>query len=170
MSDPSENWEKIEIAAPVYIPTLDGKAIAETVEVKVEAYRNPADGEIYLDGHALKKLEDAKARYMGLLTPEEILDLRERLDMTQEKISELFQIGKKTWSRWENGRERPSRSLNLLLHALNDGKVDINYLTLMANPALRRQPIEAHREGQVRRTFAFRPEKQAHEEPIVRGG
>ncbi|MBU6401496.1 MAG: hypothetical protein KGS61_14360, partial [Verrucomicrobia bacterium] len=71
MSDPTKNWEKMRTKVPVQIPTPDRKGIAETVEVEVDAYRNPADGELYFDGEALERLDDVKARHMGLLLPEE---------------------------------------------------------------------------------------------------
>ena len=58
--------------------------------------------------------------------------LRKRLGLTQPQISELLQIGEKTWTRWETGRERPSRSINVLLFALNDGKLDAAYLRSVA--------------------------------------
>lgn len=77
-------------------------------------------------------LDKAKARHMGLLTPEQIKALRKRLGLTQPQISELLQIGEKTWTRWETGRERPSRSINVLLFALNDGKLDAAYLRSVA--------------------------------------
>ena len=41
MSDPTKNWKKIRTKVPVHVPMPDGKGIAETVEVEVEAYRNP---------------------------------------------------------------------------------------------------------------------------------
>jgi transcriptional regulator with XRE-family HTH domain len=69
---------------------------------------------------------------MGLLTPEQIKGLRKRLGLTQPQISELLQIGEKTWTRWETGRERPSRVINVLLFALNDGKLDAGYLRSVA--------------------------------------
>lgn len=45
-----------------------------------------------------------------------------------------FRIGEKTWSPWENGRNRPSRSINLLLRALDDGKITTDYLKAVATP------------------------------------
>jgi len=123
-----DRLERIQVEEPVNIPTLDGTGIAETVTVKVPAWRDPKDGEIYLDTEAAAILDKVKARRMGLLTPEQIKALRERLDLTQKQISELLQIGEKTWTRWETGRERPSRSINVLLSALNDGKIDVYYL------------------------------------------
>jgi transcriptional regulator with XRE-family HTH domain len=67
-----------------------------------------------------------------LLTPDQIRSLRERLGLTQREVSELLQIGEKTWTRWETGRDRPSRSINVLLCALNDGRIDVAYLRSLA--------------------------------------
>lgn len=99
-----ERLERIEVEEPVHIPTLDGTGIAETVTAKVPAWRDPKDGEVYLDTEATAILDKVKARHMGLLTPGRIKALRKRLDLTQPQISELLQIGEKTWTRWETGR------------------------------------------------------------------
>jgi DNA-binding XRE family transcriptional regulator len=48
--------------------------------------------------------------------------------VTQKELAELLQIGEKSWTRWETGREHPSRSINILICALNDGQIDLNYL------------------------------------------
>ena len=132
MNSLSERLERIEVEEPVHIPNLDGTAIAETVTVKVTALRDPKDGEIYLDTEATALLDKVKARHMGLLLPEQIRALRAKLGLTQQQISELLQIGEKTWTRWETGRERPSRVINVLLCALNDGKLDTAYLQSVA--------------------------------------
>lgn len=134
MNDLTKNWERIRTKVPVHIPSRDGKGIAETVEVEVEAYRNPADGEIYLDGDTLARLDDVKARHLGILLPVEIAELREQLGVTQKRMSELLQIGEKSYSRWETGRERPSRSINILLAALADGRIDVAYLESRISP------------------------------------
>ncbi len=135
MKDFKDRLERIEVEEPLHIPTLDGAGIAETIKVKVPAWRDPKDGEIYLDTEATAFLDKAKARYMGLLTPAQIRALRQRLGVTQKQISELLQIGDKTWTRWETGRERPFRSTNVLLYALSDGKIDLAYLRSLAQPS-----------------------------------
>jgi DNA-binding transcriptional regulator YiaG len=122
----------VEVTEPVGIPTPDGKRFAETVHVKVPAWRDPEDGEIYLDSDAIQLLQKVKARHTGLLTTSQIKALRQRLGLTQKKICKLLQIGMKTWTRWETGRERPFRSINVLLCALNDGKIDVAYLQGLA--------------------------------------
>jgi DNA-binding transcriptional regulator YiaG len=125
---PVEGWKPTKINYPVKIATLDGTAIAETVEVEIDAWKN-TEGELFLDGEAREKIENAKARYMGLLTPAEIKDIRiSKLKATQDQVSSWLQLGRKTWSRWESGRERPSRSMNVLLCALRDGKIGAEYL------------------------------------------
>jgi DNA-binding transcriptional regulator YiaG len=121
-----ERRQTIDI--PVPIPNLDGDGILFTKTVKVEAVFDPEVGDYLLDGAALRKIETAKARYMGLLSPASIRELRESLGLTQKQICELLQIGEKTYTRWESGRDHPSRSLNLLLKALRDGRIDIAYL------------------------------------------
>lgn len=55
--------EQVEV--PVHIPTLDGKAVAETIMVKVEGIRDAKTGELFLDGNALELLDKAKARYIA---------------------------------------------------------------------------------------------------------
>lgn len=132
MNTLKERLERIEVEEPVHIPNLDGTGIAETLKVKVPAWRDPKDGGVYLDTEATAILDKVKARHMGLLTPEQIKTLRQRLGLTQQQISELLQIGEKTWTRWETGRERPSRVINVILFALNDGKIDLAYLRSVA--------------------------------------
>jgi DNA-binding transcriptional regulator YiaG len=100
--------------------------------IEVPAWKAP-DGEIYLDDEAHDKIDQTKARLMGILSPAEIKNLRKRLGLTQKRISELLQIGEKSWTRWETGRERPSRAINLLLCALNDGKIDAASLSMSSS-------------------------------------
>ena len=73
-------------------------------------------------------LDDVQARHMGLLTTDEIKAVRTKLGATQKELSELLQIGEKSWTRWETGRDRPSRSMNVLLLALVDGRIDLRWL------------------------------------------
>ena len=117
-----------ETEVPVNIPTLDGKNIAEVITIKVPCHIKEKTGEIFLRGEALQMIDKTKARHMGLMSPEKIKNLRVRLGLNQHEISDLLQIGAKSYTRWENGRARPSRSINILLCALDDGKIDIGYL------------------------------------------
>lgn len=136
---PVPGWEPVRSKQPVHIPSADGSGIARTEMVEVDAWRDPATGDIYLDGYATEKLEAFKARYLGILAPEQIRNLRNAIGMTQKGMAELLQLGEKTWTRWETGRERPSRSMNVLLCALYDGRVDVNYLRSLATCDLHSQ-------------------------------
>lgn len=112
----------------VQIPNLDGDAIAESIRIDVQAYTDPETGEDILTPESMELIEKTQARHMGLMGPEEIRALRLRLMLRQEDMSELLQLGGKSYTRWESGRARPSRSLNLLLCALRDGVITTEYL------------------------------------------
>ncbi len=112
----------------VHIPNLDGDGIAETIRIEVPVRIDPESGEEILTPEAHELIEKTKARRMGLMSPDEIRELRERFDLTQEEMSGLLQIGAKTYTRWESGRARLSRSMNVILSALRDGVVTVEYL------------------------------------------
>src|SRR5258708_36428928 len=99
----------------VLIPNLEGGGIAERVKVKIPAVRDAHTGEARLTEEAFKILEATKARHLGLLLPDQLKALRTRLGLTQKEMSQLLQAGEKSYTRWESGRARPSRMVNLLL-------------------------------------------------------
>jgi len=123
----------------VHIPNLDGDGIAYTVPIEAEAYSDPETGEDVLTPEAVEEIEKIQARHMGLMSAEDIQNLRERLDLSQQEMSDLLQIGAKTYTRWESGRARPSRSMNVLLCALRDGQLDLNYLRAIRDPGKLRE-------------------------------
>lgn len=133
---PVPGWVAITSKQPVFIPNATGDGVAETIMQEVPAWKDPKTGKIYLDGAAHEILDAVKARHLGILLPEQLQDLRKSIGMTQKKMAELLQLGEKTWTRWETGAERPSRSMNLLLCALHEGKIDVGYLR-----SKRRMPI-----------------------------
>jgi DNA-binding transcriptional regulator YiaG len=113
----------------VPIPSIDGQSVTETVDVYAPVTWDEELKEYLLTAEGQEIIENAKARHMGLLLPSELSDLRERLGgLTQKEIGDLLQIGEKTWTRWESGKQRPSRSLNLLLRALYDREIGVDYL------------------------------------------
>jgi DNA-binding transcriptional regulator YiaG len=121
----------------VSIPTADGESTAELISIEIPMEWDVEIQEWLMTDAGLQKVEETKARHMGLMLPSEIHALRQRLNLSQKEISEALQIGEKTWSPWENGRLRPSRSINLLLRALNDGKITIDYLKTAARSSAR---------------------------------
>lgn len=87
-----------------------------------------------LSAEAESLIEDTKARHMGLLLPSELHALRLRHGLSQKAIGDLLQIGAKSWTRWETGKQRPSRSINLLLCALNSGLISPQQLGELGSP------------------------------------
>jgi DNA-binding transcriptional regulator YiaG len=117
----SDNLKHIEVA--VRIPNLEGDGIAETQMVRVPVTIDPHTGEELLTEEAVGLIDSTKARYMGLLLPEEVRKMRVQLGLTQKQMSELLQAGEKSYTRWESGWSRPSRMVNVLLRLLYEGKV-----------------------------------------------
>lgn len=140
MSDPQQNWEPIETEEEVVIPPSNGQGVAEVIKVTVPAFKDPKSGEIYLGEEALRILGDVRARHAGLLTTQEIRSLRKQFGYTQKQMSERLMLGEKTWTRWESGRDRPSRSMNLLLRALQEGRIDMAWLSQQQEPGSRCVP------------------------------
>lgn len=137
---PVPGWIAILSKEKVIVPVYGKTKYKIIAEIEVPAWQDPISKEIFLDGDATNKIEEAKARYMGLLCPNQLKELRQHLGLTQKKISELLQIGPKSWTRWESGKERPSRSMNLLLCALYEGETTIDFLEKHADPDRRGMP------------------------------
>ena len=125
---------KLSAEVTIRIPNLNRDGIAETHTLRVPVSLDPHTGEEMLTAEAIDRIETAKARYMGLLQPSEIKKLRERLGLTQKQISELLQSGEKSWTRWETGKARPSRMVNVLLRLVYEGKVLVSDLTALRKP------------------------------------
>jgi len=137
---PIPGWIAIRSKEKVIVPAYGAKSYKIVAEIDVPAWQDPESEEIFLAGGAAAKIEEAKARHMGLLCPEQLKELRIHLRLTQKRISQLLQIGQKSWTRWESGKERPSQSINLLLCALYRGEISINFLKKHADPARRGMP------------------------------
>lgn len=128
---------RIELRAfDVTIPAADGEKVAAHVSLLVPMEWDESIGEWLLTPDALDEIEATKARHMGLLSSEQIFQLRSRLGLTQAEIGELLKIGSKTWTRWETGKQRPSQSMNLLLRALQTGIVSIPALRQLGQPQI----------------------------------
>lgn len=123
----------------VLVPDLDGTGVAERVMVTIPLEWDEELNQWLLAPEAHRIIEDTKARHMGLLLPAQFKELRERYDYTQKEMGELFQVGEKSWTRWESGKHRPSRSISLLIRALYEGEVSINYLLKRAGKPAREE-------------------------------
>lgn len=120
----------------VVVPTADGESIADEIPVKVPMIWDEEAQDFVLTPEAHEIIEAVKARHMGLLTPDQLRELRAQLgNLSQKAMGELLQVGEKSWCRWESGKQRPSRSVNVLLRALYDGELSVEYLEGLRKPA-----------------------------------
>lgn len=127
--------DKIElIDFEVVIPSIDGSEVVDRIQVKIPVTRDSETGETLLTPEAHDKIEQTQARHMGLISPAELKMIRQRFGLTQRQLGNLLQVGEKSYTRWETGRARPSRSLNVLLCALRDGRLPIPYLQSLQRP------------------------------------
>lgn len=116
----------------VLVPNVEGTEVAERVKVQIPVQYDEELGEWILTPEAHEIIDGTKARHMGLLLPEQFKALRKKLGFSQREMGELFQVGEKSWTRWESGNQRPSRSISLLIKAVHDGEISVNYLLKQA--------------------------------------
>jgi putative zinc finger/helix-turn-helix YgiT family protein len=87
--------------------------------VPVQVCQNSECGETLYGPEAAKVHHQAICAALGLLTPEQIKALRERLGPSQEEFAGLTGIGVATLSRWERGRLLQTRALDRYLRLLD---------------------------------------------------
>ena len=102
---------------------------------EVPFHRCPVCGERLSGIEAAQVTHRAVCKALGLLTPEEILAIRERLGMTQAQFSRLTGIGEATISRWERGRLLQNRANDRYLRLLASGPEMIGRLEAMPGPS-----------------------------------
>ena len=75
----------------------------------------------YLDDEGERLKHEAVCRHLGVLTPQEIRGIRERLGLSRSALAKLTGIGEASLSRWESGIKIQTpgydRYLRLLGHA-----------------------------------------------------
>jgi len=74
----------------VSIPDLSGEAVAEVVTIHVEMEWDEELHQWLITPDGMRKIDDTKARHMGLLLPAEFKELRERHGYSQKEMGELF--------------------------------------------------------------------------------
>jgi DNA-binding transcriptional regulator YiaG len=115
-------------AFAIHIPDANGESTERIVSIDVPVRWDEMIDEWVLTEEAHEMIDRRKALEMGLLSPAQLRELRERHKQNQKQMGALFQVGEKSWSRWESGKHRPTRSINLLIRALYDGEISIDYL------------------------------------------
>ncbi len=124
----------------VLVPKADGTGIAEKVKVTIPVRWDEELQDWLMTAEAHEIIDNTKSRHMGLLLPDQFKELRKRYDYSQRQMGELFQVGEKSWTRWESGKHRPSRSINLLIRALYEGEISVNYLLKRAGKPTVEEP------------------------------
>jgi DNA-binding transcriptional regulator YiaG len=112
----------------IHIPDANEERAEKIVTIDVPVRWDEMIDEWVLTEEAHEMIESRKALEMGLLSPEQLRELRERHGLNQKQMGQLFQVGEKSWNRWESGKHRPTRSINLLIRALHDGEISMHYL------------------------------------------
>ena len=102
----------------IYLPATAATPAKLVETIEVEVYEN--FGEEFLTTESSELIERTRARHMGFLHGKDIRDLRKRLNLTQDQLSDLLDCGKKSLSRWESGRGLPSGIVNKFLRLLHD--------------------------------------------------
>lgn len=116
----------------IYLPATNESKPRFIETIEVDAYQK--FGEEFLTTESSERIEQIRARHMGLLTGQEIKVLRKKLGLTQGELSDLLQCGKKSLSRWENGRGYPSGMVNAMLRLLGEGRVSLSDLEAVSTP------------------------------------
>jgi HTH-type transcriptional regulator/antitoxin MqsA len=89
-------------------------------------------GDAIVDNNTLKEsgkiLKDFKRKVDGLLTAEEIKNIRKRLNLTQEEMAEILGGGLKSFARYETGQVCQSRGMDNLLRILDSYPFTLNVI------------------------------------------
>jgi putative zinc finger/helix-turn-helix YgiT family protein len=81
----------------------------------------------------------AICRALGLLTPDEIRAIRERLGLSQVEFAKLTDIGEATISRWERGRLLQNKAMDRYLRLLDRNPDNVRILKELRNHETGRQ-------------------------------
>jgi putative zinc finger/helix-turn-helix YgiT family protein len=77
-------------------------------------------GEEILLLEAAREVDSAIAEYTDRLTCEELTAIREEFGVDKTEMSEALGLGGKTYLRWEQGNQYPSRSMGFYLRVLRE--------------------------------------------------
>jgi HTH-type transcriptional regulator/antitoxin MqsA len=111
--------------------TLNKELVEERFEYKDQSisipnylvYKCDACKETIVDKGTLKSsgklLKNFKCKVDGLLTGDEIKEIRKKLNLTQEQMSEILGGGLKSFARYESGQVCQSRAMDNLLRILD---------------------------------------------------
>jgi putative zinc finger/helix-turn-helix YgiT family protein len=76
-------------------------------------------GEEILPDELTKAIEAERYRRLGLLTPTEIRQVRQKTGLSAVDMANLLGVGEKSYTRWENGRSLQNKSNDTLIRLLD---------------------------------------------------
>ncbi|NLG42184.1 MAG: type II toxin-antitoxin system MqsA family antitoxin [Phycisphaerae bacterium] len=87
-----------------------------TIEIENAEWRECTEcGEQILGRELDRRLDDAARHRLGLLSPAEIKEIRERIGLSQEAMAQWLGVGDKTYTRWETGKSIQNKSNDTLI-------------------------------------------------------
>ena len=166
-----ETASSIRVGDPVEACALCGEhAAVRSVKTQQFAYRDRSQevlliaevpvisctscGEIYTAEGAEEAQHDAVCRYLGRLTPGEIVALRRRKGISQAKLAELTGIGIASIKRWESGALIQNASLDARLRSMDERPHTKGKLTPIFRTVLREEMFDAARAFRLRPVLA----------------
>ena len=144
------NPETYTTTFDVHLPATRDRPARFVETIEVEAHRS--FGEEVLTPESSEKIEQVKARHLGLMTGADIKAMRERLQLPQKRLTALLQCGEKTLSHWENGHGHPTGLSNTILRLLDEGFIAPTSLEAVQGP---RRPLASERYLHTRKPDAI---------------
>lgn len=117
----------------IYIPATEDREAIKVKTIEIEVIVDDSGAEL-ITPESREIIQKQQARYMGLMAPVDIVNLRKKLKLSQLNFAELIGCGKKSLSRWENGREHPTKLVNTILRLLEDERIELNDLQEVRKP------------------------------------
>jgi putative zinc finger/helix-turn-helix YgiT family protein len=101
--------------------------------VMVEADRVPINvcdtcGSVFVTALTAKVRHEYVCRMLGLITPDEIREIRERHGLTKTEFARITKFGESSISRWERGRLLPNASNSTYLKILQHDPQTVQWL------------------------------------------
>ena len=84
--------------------------------------------EEFMPKEALERVQAEKHKRRGLLTMEQLKEIRLRLGYTQVEMAELLGVGKKTYLRWEKGLYLQNTSMDRYIRLIAENPENIKIL------------------------------------------
>lgn len=97
-------------------PNVPGGAIA--IENATWEHCDNCDEDVIGD-ELNKAIERVRYQRLGLLTPDQIRQIREKSGLTATEMSQLLNAGDKSFTRWENGKSIQNKSTDTLLRLID---------------------------------------------------